>query len=123
MDMLRDNMATFSDLKPLNERELGAISRVLGVLRGIDSIPCTACRYCVEGCPAGIPIPELFACLNTRRTFHNWNAGYYYQISTQKAGKVSDCIECGACEDICPQHLPIRELLRQTAAEFEKKEK
>ena len=66
-------------------------------------------------------IPDLFACMNAKQVFHDWNQDYYYgDVLTSTNGKASDCIECGQCEHICPQHLPIRDLLKQVAAEFEK---
>ena len=70
-----------------------------------------------------ISIPDLFACRNTKKQFDNWNADYYYEIHTKNGGKASSCIECGLCENICPQHLQIRELLKEVAATFEKEEK
>ncbi len=56
------------------------------------------------------------------RSFHNWNTGYYYNnvITGEGHGKASACIRCGKCEKVCPQHLPIRELLKKVAATFEK---
>ena len=85
-------------------------------------IPCTGCRYCVldNDCPKKILIPDLFSCYNLKTTFHNWNQDYYYSnILTRDNGKASDCIRCGKCEKICPQHLPIRSLLQDVAREFE----
>ena len=89
----------------------------------LDLIPCTACRYCIEesSCPKGIRIPDLFAAKNAHEAFHNWNTGYYYNniITGGEHGKASDCIKCGKCEKVCPQHLPIRQLLRDVARTFE----
>ncbi len=85
-------------------------------------IPCTACRYCTDDCPKKIAIPDLFACLNAKKVFHNWNTDYYYHnVHTVQNGKASDCIKCGICEKICPQHLKIRNLLVDVAEEFEKR--
>ena len=119
MDMMRDNLSYMTDFKPLDEKESAAVFKVADVIRSKNLISCTSCRYCVDGCPARIAIPKLFACMNESNKWKNWNSGYYYGIFTKDRGKASDCIECGACEDICPQKLPIRELLKTVVAEFE----
>ena len=68
-----------------------------------------------------IPIPDLFACMNTKKQFHDWNSdNYYHDVHTKSAAKASDCLKCGQCEDICPQHLNIRDLLEDVAKVFEK---
>ena len=108
------------DFRPLAETELAAVHKVCEIIRPHNMIPCTACRYCTDGCPQKISIPDLFACLNAKKVFHNWNTDYYYNsVHTVKNGKASDCIRCGKCEQVCPQHLHIRELLEDVAAEFE----
>ena len=121
MAMINDNIAYMKEFQPLNAAEREAVEKVRKILCAQDVIPCTACEYCTEGCPKDIPIPKLFACLNDNKTFRNWNASYYYGVHTQNRGKASDCIACGNCEAVCPQHLPIRELLKDVAATFEKK--
>lgn len=110
------------DFQPLNEQELEAVGKVQDIFRSMNLIPCTACRYCTEGCPQKISIPDLFAVMNTKQLYHDWNADYYYnEVHTRRGGKASDCIKCGQCESACPQHLPIRDLLEDVAKEFEKK--
>ena len=121
MEQLQDNLSTFSPFVPLSEADHAAIERVTKILRAQNAIPCTACRYCTDGCPKDIKIPDLFACLNAKRIYQDWNQDYYYsQVHTQGHGKASDCIKCGKCEKACPQHLHIRELLEDVAATFEK---
>ena len=120
MEQMNDNISFMKDFKPLNERELQAVNYVCAVFKGMNAIPCTACRYCTAGCPKRISIPDLFACMNTKKIYHDWNADYYYdEVYTKSGGKASECIACGKCEASCPQHLPIRNLLKDVAKEFE----
>ena len=121
MDMMLDNLSFMEDFKPLSDTEHAAIERVRNIFRAQNIIPCTDCRYCMECCPMHIPIPALFACLNGRRTFHNWNTDYYYEVHTEDGPKASDCIKCGMCEKACPQHLKVRDLLEEVEKEFESK--
>ena len=120
-EMMADNCGYMKDFRPLNEEERLAIARVCAIFRGQGLIPCTGCRYCTEVCPQGIPIPDLFACMNAKKQFRDWNSGnYYHDVHIKSGAKASDCLKCGQCEDICPQHLSIRELLEDVAQEFEK---
>ncbi len=123
MAQMKDNVSYMKDFKPLSETEMGAVARVTAIFKGLDMIPCTACHYCVEEnhCPMAIKIPEIFACYNRKKIFNDWNQNMYYgRITSEGAGKASECIECGGCENVCPQHLEIRNLLKTVAAEFEK---
>ena len=120
---LRENVSLMQNFKPLNEQELAAIAQVQQSFRSRHLIPCTACRYCVDGCPQRIAIPDLFSLMNTWKLHHNHNAIYYYDsVYTAPGSRASDCVRCGKCEAACPQHLPIRELLEQVAAELEQED-
>ena len=120
MEMMNDNCGYMENFQPLNEEETAAVAKVCQIFRSLGAVPCTACRYCTEVCPQGISIPDLFACLNAKKIFNNWNTGYYYDnIHTKNGGKASECLKCGLCENICPQHLNIRDLLEDVVKEFE----
>ena len=123
MEQMEDNVSYMKDFQPLTEQERAAVDRVCEIFHSMNMIPCTGCHYCVldNDCPKKIQIPELFACYNEKTIFQSWNQDYYYSnILTRDHGKASDCLQCGKCEKICPQHLPIRQLLKDVAKEFEK---
>ena len=122
LQQMQDNLAFMQNFRPLDETELAAVQKVQEIFRSKHLIPCTSCRYCTDGCPKHISIPDLFATMNTKQLYHDWNADYYYtEVHTAPGRKASDCLKCGKCEKVCPQHLHIRDLLADVAAEFEKK--
>ena len=123
IEQIKENVSFMAEPKKMTEEETAAVNKVREIFTSMSIIPCTACHYCVldNDCPKKIQIPELFSCYNLKTIFHNWNQDYYYNnILTRDHGKASDCLKCGKCEKICPQHLPIRKLLEQVAGEFEK---
>ena len=119
---MEDNIKTLKNFVPLSDAEQAAVKEVCETIRGLGDIQCTACRYCIAGCPMKISIPDLFSCMNTKQVFNDWNQDWYYnEVYTKNNGKASECIGCGNCELACPQHLRIRDLLKDVAQTFEHK--
>ena len=119
---LYDALPAKAPERPAYETELEAVKKVQSIFRGMNLIPCTACRYCTDGCPQSIPIPSLFTVYNDYRRFAALGKAQYvteYKWATDKAGKASDCIGCRQCEEHCPQHLEITEWLKTIAETFE----
>ena len=119
LEQLEENVAYMADFKPLSEAERAAVEQVQKIFRSQGLIPCTACRYCVDGCPMRIPIPDLFSLANSKKQFPKSDYESAYTFRTKDKGKASDCVKCGACERICPQKLPVRSLLEEVAESFE----
>ena len=118
MDMVEDNCGFMADFQPLNPAELEAVRQVSHILRQQSLVPCTGCRYCTEGCPQAIPIPEIFTCLNQRILDGGGQEAQYAQITQQV--KASACIQCGLCEKVCPQHIEVPKLLQGVVKTFER---
>lgn len=113
---MNDNLSYMADFKPLTDGEQQVISKVVDVLNSLPTIPCTGCKYCVDGCPQKINIPGVFNSRNCATLYGNLdNAKFEYNWATKDGGKAGDCIQCGSCQKHCPQHLEIIELLKEAA--------
>ncbi len=116
LEQMRDNLSYMKNFKPLSEEEQAVIRAAQAALNADQSIPCTGCRYCTEGCPMNIPIPDIFTVANRRKGSPEFRTKREYSIVTQDKGKASECLQCGQCESACPQHLPIISLLEECRA-------
>jgi len=114
---MQDNLATFMDFVPLTEEEKQAVATVKAGLQVKDTVPCTNCRYCCEGCPQEINIPEIFKCYNMLQNFgeHNRPHFHYDEMVKIGSGKAGDCIGGGQCETACPQHIQIIDYLKKAS--------
>ena len=116
LSQMDDNLSYMKDFRPLNDEEREVIRQAQKIMGASSAIPCTACRYCTEGCPMGIPIPEVFKAANLRLADGRLeDAKAAYLKAVEGAGKASDCIGCGQCEDACPQHMSVIEHLKKAA--------
>ena len=117
-DQLADNLATFQKFEPLNEAEQAAVAQTAQVLRNKIRVGCTACRYCMP-CPMGVDIPDNFSLWNQLAMFGNTEQVKNAWNRMEEKEKAKNCIRCGKCEAICPQHLPIRQALAQLQTELD----
>ncbi len=119
MEQMEDNLSFMRQLKPLNEEEKNVLEEACKALSQFDGIACTSCHYCTPGCPMEIHIPEIFAVMNVYKMYGDLKEArneYGWRPGGEKA---SACVQCGQCEDACPQHLPIISLLEEVAETLE----
>ena len=124
MEQLLDNTGYMSEPVPVDDTEKEIIKKAVSIINKNIAVPCTGCSYCTDGCPQNIAIPKYFSLYNTDKQelkTKRWTPqGEYYSRLTTVFGKASDCVECGQCEGVCPQHLPVIKHLKEVAEYFEK---
>ncbi len=124
LEQVEDNASCMKDFQPLSETEREVVRRVTEIIQSKASIACTSCRYCVEGCPQKIAIPDYFKLANNVSKYGEpmlaRAKGRYSQLVEKDAmGRASECVKCGQCEAHCPQHLPVAQYLEDVAKVFE----
>lgn len=125
MEQTLDNTGYMMDFEPITAEEKEVIEKAVDLINANVAIPCTACAYCTDGgCPMNINIPKYFSLYNADKQEvkeKGWTPqGEYYENLLEVYGKASDCIACGKCESLCPQHLHIIEGLKEVANHFGK---
>ena len=117
MEQMVDNVKTFSEDKPLS---VGESKLLLDIAEGMkDSVPCTACRYCCDGCPAGLDIPGLISTYNEIRFSPAVNVAMRIEFMPEDK-KPTACIGCGQCTQMCPQNIDVPGALKDFAEKLSK---
>ncbi len=125
LQQMQDNLSYMEQFVPLTEQEKAVCFQVADLINSQITIPCTGCSYCTEGCPMNIAIPQYFSIYNEdmreRLEEKGWTINFSnYGMLSNKFGKASECVECGQCESVCPQHLTIMDYLKDVAEHYEK---
>ena len=124
LEQMEDNLSYMEDFRPLGKEENELCFKVADIINAQTAIPCTSCHYCTEGCPEKIAIPEYFSLYNEdmREDLEEkgWTVNFSnYEMLTKDFGKASQCIACGQCEEVCPQHLSIIDNLKTITDHYE----
>ena len=122
LEMIRENAAQAEQARPgcMTPAEHAFVEKLRADLQSSMRVGCTGCGYC-QPCPTGVDIPGVFASYN-RAAAEGRHAKIQYLLTTglrRKGTGASQCVGCGKCEQHCPQHLPIRQLLKDSAKELE----
>ena len=113
-NQLSDNLEQFSNKRSLTDMENHAIEQVVDIIHSYNAIPCSGCRYCIETCPKGVDIPQIFKRYNDSCMFENmarFDVDYHAFIPEGKRG--DSCIQCQSCSKSCPQKIDIPQELEK----------
>ena len=124
LEQLEDNLSYMTDFRGMDETELDVLRQAKAELDRIPLIPCTTCDYCAKVCPEDIGISGTFTAMNMHTLYKNLDfATNQLNWLVEGHGKrpAIECIQCGKCEEACPQHILIRDELEAAAALFGQK--
>jgi len=120
IEQVEENAAISSNMAPLSPEEVAAINAAMDENKRLADLYCTGCNYCLPHCPQEVNISHIFQAMNYYRVYglKEYAQQHYDAIGSQwvKGKKADACIECGECEQHCPQHIPIREQLKECLA-------
>ena len=117
LEQMVENVDTFTQDRPLTEAETAALLELAEGMK--DAVPCTACRYCCDGCPMGLDIPAMIAACNEARFALSSNVRMRFDALPEDK-RPAACIACGKCSRTCPQGIDVPAVLKELAQAMEK---
>ena len=116
MNQLKENIETYNENKPLNEKEMDLILGIADDMIRKTTVPCTGCHYCVSKCPKELDIPFLLKLYNEAMVAGSGDFIAPMALSSVDADKQPECcVNCHSCEKVCPQQIHIPEHLANFA--------